>query len=61
MSGGMGQPVNQKKFSDHFPTTITVTEADRVGSRNNSGGPVVLASHLSGGLDAVDGAGDKFS
>jgi hypothetical protein len=38
MSGGMGQPVNQKKFSDHFPTTITVTEADRVGSRNNSGG-----------------------
>jgi len=26
--GGMGKPVNQNGFSDHFPVTMTVTEAD---------------------------------
>jgi hypothetical protein len=26
--GGMGKPVNQNGFTDHFPITITVTEAD---------------------------------
>lgn len=26
--GGMGKPVNQDGFSDHFPITLTVTEAD---------------------------------
>jgi hypothetical protein len=26
--GGMGKPVNQNGFSDHFPITMTVTEAD---------------------------------
>jgi hypothetical protein len=24
--GGMGKPVNQNGFSDHFPITMTVTE-----------------------------------
>jgi hypothetical protein len=26
--GGMGKPVNQNEFSDHFPITMTVTEVD---------------------------------
>ncbi|HVD54348.1 MAG TPA: endonuclease/exonuclease/phosphatase family protein [Propionibacteriaceae bacterium] len=26
--GGMGKPVNQNGFSDHFPITLTVTEVD---------------------------------
>jgi predicted extracellular nuclease len=26
--GGMGDPINQNGFSDHFPITMTVTEAD---------------------------------
>jgi hypothetical protein len=26
--GGMGKPVNQNGFSDHFPITMTVTEVD---------------------------------
>jgi hypothetical protein len=26
--GGMGKPVNQNGFSDHFPITMTVIEAD---------------------------------
>jgi predicted extracellular nuclease len=26
--GGMGKPVNENGFSDHFPVTLTVTEAD---------------------------------
>ena len=26
--GGMGDPVNQNGFSDHFPITMTVTEVD---------------------------------
>ena len=26
--GGMGKPVNQNEFSDHFPITMTVTETD---------------------------------
>jgi hypothetical protein len=26
--GGMGKPVNQNGFSDHFPITIRVTEID---------------------------------
>jgi Endonuclease/Exonuclease/phosphatase family len=26
--GGMGDPVNQNGFSDHFPITMTVTEAE---------------------------------
>lgn len=26
--GGKGKPVNQNRFSDHFPITMTVTEAD---------------------------------
>jgi hypothetical protein len=26
--GGMGKPVNQNGFSDHFPITMTVTELD---------------------------------
>jgi hypothetical protein len=26
--GGMGKPVNQTGFSDHFPITMTVTEVD---------------------------------
>jgi hypothetical protein len=26
--GGMGKPVNQNAFSDHFPITMTVTEVD---------------------------------
>jgi hypothetical protein len=29
--GRMGKPVNQNGFSDHFPITMTVTEADEVG------------------------------
>ena len=29
--GGMGKPVNQNGFSDHFPITMAVTEADEVG------------------------------
>jgi hypothetical protein len=27
--GGMGKPVNQNGFSDHFPITMTVTEIDK--------------------------------
>jgi hypothetical protein len=26
--GGMGKPVSQNGFSDHFPITMTVTEVD---------------------------------
>jgi hypothetical protein len=26
--GGMGKPVNENGFSDHFPMTMAVTEAD---------------------------------
>ena len=26
--GGMGKPVNEDGFSDHFPITMTVTEVD---------------------------------
>jgi hypothetical protein len=26
--GGMGKPINQNGFSDHFPITVTVTEVD---------------------------------
>jgi hypothetical protein len=26
--GGMGKPVNQKGFSDHFPVQVIVAEAD---------------------------------
>jgi hypothetical protein len=26
--GGMGKPVNQNGFSDHFPISVTVVEAD---------------------------------
>jgi hypothetical protein len=26
--GGMGDPVNQNGFSDHFPITMTVAEAE---------------------------------
>ena len=26
--GGMGKPVNQNGFSDHFPIAMTVTEVD---------------------------------
>jgi hypothetical protein len=26
--GGVGKPVNQNEFSDHFPITMTVTEVD---------------------------------
>ena len=26
--GGMGKPVNQNGFSDHFPITLTITEVD---------------------------------
>jgi hypothetical protein len=26
--GGMGKPLNQNGFSDHFPVTMTVTEVD---------------------------------
>ena len=26
--GGMGKPVNQNGFSDHFPITMTVTQLD---------------------------------
>jgi hypothetical protein len=26
--GGMGKPVNQNGFSDHFPITMTVTDTD---------------------------------
>ena len=26
--GGMGEPVNPDGYSDHFPITMTVTEAD---------------------------------
>jgi hypothetical protein len=26
--GGMGDPVNQSGFSDHFPVTMTVTEVE---------------------------------
>ena len=26
--GGMGGPVNEDGYSDHFPITVTVTEAD---------------------------------
>jgi hypothetical protein len=26
--GGMGKPVNQNGFSDHFPITVTLTDAD---------------------------------
>jgi hypothetical protein len=26
--GGMGKPVNQNGFSDHFPVELAITEAD---------------------------------
>jgi len=26
--GGMGRPINENGFSDHFPITVTITEAD---------------------------------
>jgi hypothetical protein len=26
--GGTGKPVNQNRYSDHFPITMTVTELD---------------------------------
>jgi hypothetical protein len=26
--GGMGKPVNQNGFSDHFPVEVVLTEAD---------------------------------
>jgi hypothetical protein len=26
--GGMGRPINENGFFDHFPITVTVTEAD---------------------------------
>ena len=31
---GMGRPINEKGFSDHFPITIRVTEVDSAGTVN---------------------------